>query len=230
MTQEEQWINDWQTKKDPAAFSELFVRYQPVMHKFVNSYKKGGISEATLKLQANTQLKRAIDSYNPEMNTQPITHVYNHMQKIQRAAVESLTSGRIPENRKFELSTFNVAKGNLEDRLGREPSIEEMADEMKIDKVKVGRMMKELGGETNASAAQFDFYGNGTQFENVDKALLDYLYYELTGPEKVVFEYTFGYGGRPQLQNNEIAVKLNTNPMAITRMKKKMSDRIKSYR
>jgi DNA-directed RNA polymerase specialized sigma subunit len=91
-------------------------------------------------------------------------------------------------------------------------------------------MNNELGGEVTASGAKFDFYGNSVQTQSKDKQLAEFLYQELEGQEKIIFEHTFGYGGKPILSNKEIAKKLGTNEMAIHRAKKKMSQKIQSYR
>ncbi len=227
---DEELVKKWQSEKDPEAFVALHTRFTPIVNKVVNKYAKGGLPPATLRMSAGAQMVTAFETYKPDMGTALSTHVWNHMQKVQRPAMEALTSGRIPEHRNVQLATFKIARDNLEDRLGREASIEEMADEMGRDKVSIGRMLHELGGETSASGAGFDFYGNSTEFEHKDKALADYLYYELSGPDKVIFEHTFGYGGKPILQNKEIAAKLGTNAMAITRAKQKMAKKIKEYR
>lgn len=223
-------IKKWQTQKDPEAFVSLFSRYQPIVNKVTSRYRTVGIPETTLKANANAQLINALNTYQPDKGTQPSTHIWNYLQKIQRSAISSRTSGAIPEHRNTRAATFSIVKDNIEDRLGREASIDELAEELKWDKTEVARMNHELGGETTASGADFDFYGNSTVFENKDRAIADYLYYELTGPEKVVFEHTFGYGGKPILKNKEIAKKLNTNEMAVSRMKKKLSQRVQDAR
>jgi DNA-directed RNA polymerase specialized sigma subunit len=173
---------------------------------------------------------KSFDSYNPDMGTQPSTYVWNNLQKVQRLASESLTSGHIPEYRNLKRATFTTVRDNLTDRLGYEPSVDDMADELGWSKKEVGRMNNELGGEVTASGAEFDFYGNSTSKQSTDKPLVDYLYHELEGKNKVIFEHTFGYGGKPILTNKEIAKKLNTNEMAIHRAKKAMGEKIQSYR
>jgi DNA-directed RNA polymerase specialized sigma subunit len=139
-------------------------------------------------------------------------------------------SGKIPESRNLKKAVFVTAKTNLTDRLGYEPSSLEVADELGWSIKEVGRMNNELSNEVTASNAPFDFYGNSVVREHKDKALVDYLYHELQGPEKTIFEHTFGYAGKQQLNNKEIAAKMGVNEMAIHRMKKKMSERIQSYR
>ncbi|RLI55317.1 MAG: hypothetical protein DRP09_10360 [Candidatus Thorarchaeota archaeon] len=230
MPTDQENILQWQKTNDPQLFADLVVRYQPVVNKVVNQYRTVGVSPATLRAEATTQLIKSFKSYDPKHGTQPTTHVWNNLKKVQRVASESLQSGHIPENRALKRSTFTIVRDNLEDRLGREASVEEIADEIGWNKKEVARMSHELGGEATASKASFDFYGNAVTKEHPDKALFDYMYMDVSGPEKVILEHTFGYGGKPILNNKEIAAKLNKNEMWVHRAKQRLSDRVKSYR
>jgi DNA-directed RNA polymerase specialized sigma subunit len=144
-------------------------------------------------------------------------------------ATESLQSGHIPEYRNMKMAIFKSVRDNLTDRLGYEPSIAQMSDEMNWSQAEVQRMNEELSGEVTASNAEFDFYGNARQFEHKDKALVDYLYHELEGKDKVIFEHTFGYGGKPILKNKDLATKLHTNEMFVHRAKKRLADKVREY-
>ena len=223
-------IVEWQNTNDPDMFLKLMKRYKPVVSSVTNKYRTAGVSPATIKAQANTQLLKAFKSYDATKGTQPSTHIWNNLQKVKRVAAESLMSGHIPENRNLKKSMFTIAKSNLEDRIGYEPSVDDMADEMGWGKRETARMFKELSNETTASNAKFDFYGNSTQGKSKDRALVDYMYHELNGKEKVVFEHTFGYGGKKVLSNKNIAKKIKENEMYVHRSKKKMAAKIKEYR
>ena len=223
-------IIEWQKTKDPNLFAELVIRYQPVVNSVVNKYSTVGVAPATLRASATSQMIKAFKSYDGNKGTQPSTHIWNNLQKVQRIATESQISGHIPENRNLKRATFNIVKQNLEDRLGYEPNTAELSDELKWNKKETARMLNEVTGETTASKAAFDFYGNSITKENPDKALVDYLYHELNGQDKVIFEHTFGFGGKPVLNNKEIANKLNTNEMFVHRAKQRMSSRIKDMR
>jgi DNA-directed RNA polymerase specialized sigma subunit len=223
-------ILKWQDTKDPKLFADLVVRYQPVVNSVVNRYKTVGVAPATLRAQATTQLIKAFNTYKPDMGAQPTTHIWNNLQKVQRIATESQISGHIPENRNLKRATFNIVKQNLEDRLGYEPNVDDISDELGWDRREVGRMLNEVHGETTASKAAFDFYGNSTMGESKDKALVDYLYNELDGKDKVIFEHTFGFGGKGVLNNKEIAGKLHVNEMYVHRAKKRLADRIREMR
>jgi len=223
-------ILKWQKTKDPNLFANMVIRYQPVINSVVNKFRTVGLPPATLRAHATTQLIKSFESFDPSRGTQPTTHIWNNLQKVQRVASESLMSGHIPENRNLKRSTYNIVQDNLTEQLGREPNVEEMSDELGWDKRETARMQSEMKGETTASNAEFDFYGNSTTSRSKDRQLVDYLYHELSGPQKVIFEHTFGYGGKDILNNKEIAKKLNMNEMMVHRMKKDMSRRVQEMR
>jgi len=230
MPDDRDMLLEWQKTRDPKLFTELSARYQPVVNSVVSKFKTLGLPPATLRAQANAQMFKAFGTYDPTKGAQPLTHIWNSLQKVHRVAIATQTSGKIPESRNLKRAVFVTTKTNLADRFGYNPSSLEVADELGWSIKEVGRMNNELSNEVTASNAPFDFYGNSVVKEHKDKALVDYLYHELHGPEKVVFEHTFGYSGKPILTNKEIAAKLNVNEMAIHRMKKKMSEKVQSYR
>ena len=223
-------ILDWQKRKDPKLFTELVFQYQPIINSVANKYRSVGVSPATIRTEATTQLIRALKTYKSDMGTQPTTHIWNQMRKVQRLATESLMSGHTPEYRNIKKSTFVTVRDNLMDRLGYEPSTAEMADELKWDPNEVSRMTAELGGEVSASRADFDFFGNAKQIESKDKALASYLYNDASGKDKVILEHTFGFGGKEILNNRELAKRLKTNEMAVHRAKQSLSKKIREYR
>jgi len=223
-------ILEWQKTRDPKLYTELTMRYKPIVQSVVNKYSTVGVAPSTLRAQATSQMIRAFNSYDPNKGAQPSTHIWNNLQKVQRIAADSQLSGHIPEHRNLKRSTFTIVKQNLEDRLGYEPNTEQIADELGWNRKEAARMQHELHGETTASQAEFDFYGNSTTSEHPDKALVDYLYHELDGKDKLIFEHTFGYAGKPVLSNKEIAKKLKTNEMFVHRSKKRLGDRIREMR
>ena len=160
MSNDSDLLLQWQKTNDPRLFTELSARYQPVINSVVSKYNTLGLPPATLRAQANAQMFKAFRSYNPDMGAQPMTHIWNSLQKVHRVAIATQMSGRIPESRNLKRAVFTTSKINLTDRLGYEPSSLEMADDMGWSIKEVGRMNSELANEVTASNAPFDFYGN----------------------------------------------------------------------
>lgn len=223
-------IHHWQQSRDPALLGELIYRFQPHVGYVTSKYKSTGMNPAALRATANANVIKALETYQSGHNTQPSTHVFNYLQKVQRSARESLLSGSIPEQRSLKAATFNTVKQNFIDQFGREPTHSELADELSWAPKEVERMENELGGEVGASKAESDFFGHSTSVEHKDMALAEYLYQELDHRQRQIYDYTFGAHGMPKLSNKEIANKLGTYEMEITRIKRKMGDKIRANR
>jgi DNA-directed RNA polymerase specialized sigma subunit len=230
MDNDKEQLVTWQKTHDPELLMGMMIRYRPVINSVVNKYKTTGIPPASLRAVATTEMLKSFNTYDINKNVEPITHLYNNLLKIQRIANSSLLSGHVPEARAMKRVEFNTVKLNLTDSLGYTPNNSQMADEMGWSSKEVERMESESKGEVGASGAKFDFWGNSTVSESKDKVLVDYLYHELPQKQKSIFEYTFGYNGKPILNNKQIALKMRTNEMDIHRQKKLMSARIKEMR
>lgn len=221
-------VFEWQQNRDPAVYTELVTRFRPITESFVKSFKTSGVSPLALRAQADAQMIKAIGTYKPNMSTAPSTHIWNNLQKIKRVSMRSLQSGHIPEHRNLKRSTFITIKDNMTDRLGYEPSMAEISDELGWSMEETSRMDNELGHEVPESMLENQFY-KSTDGSQKEKALADYLYMELDGKEKKVFEWTFGYGGKPILNSREIAQKLGDNEMFVSRTKKKLAQKLKGF-
>lgn len=224
-------LTTWQKTHDPELLMGMMIRYRPVINSVVNKYKTTGIPPASLRAVATTQMLKSFDTYDVNKNVEPITHLYNNLLKLQRISSASLLSGHIPENRSLKRATFNIVKENLENDLGREASVDELSDELKFDKRETIRMLEETSkGEVNASRAPFDFFGSSTKSAHPDKILIEYMHSDLPEIQKIILEHSVPYFGKEQLNNKEIAKRLNTNEMYVHREKRKMAEKIKSYR
>ena len=205
-------------------------RYQPVVNSVVGKFRTFGVSTPALRAKANAQLIKALKTYDPGRGTVPTTHIWNNLQKVKRIAGESLQSGHIPEYRSVKKATFTTIRDNLTDRYGREPNVKEMSEELGWSQKETSRMNSELGNEVSQSKLEFESFGSADAGTIKDKALADYLYHEIKDRDKVIFEHTFGYGGKEILKNKDLARKLNTNEMAIHRAKEKLASKIRSFR
>jgi DNA-directed RNA polymerase specialized sigma subunit len=221
-------VFSWQQNRDAETYLTLVKRFRPITESFVKSFKTSGVSPLALRAQADSQFIKAISTYKPGMETAPSTHIWNNLQKIKRVSMRSLQSGHIPEHRNIKKSTFVTVKDNLTDRLGYEPSVQDLSEELGWSMEEVARMDNELGSEIPESTFENQFY-KGTDGTQKEKALADYLYMELDGKEKKVFEWTFGYGGKPILNSREIAKKIGENEMYVSRTKKKLSSKLTGF-
>lgn len=220
----------WQKSRDPMLLSELLLRFKPAIISSSNKYGTTGMSPFALRANATDHAIKALSSYDPSHGTSPNTHIMYALQSVQRGARESLMSGSIPEYRHGKMATYMTVRQNMIDQYGRDPTHDEMADELSWSPREVARMEKELGGEVGASKAESDFFGHSTTMEHQDRTLAELLYPTLAPKEKTIMEHTFGIGGKPILNNKEIAHKLGTYEMDITRTKRKLAAKIAEHR
>lgn len=220
----------WQKTNDPNLLAEMMVRFRPVVASVANRYMTTGMSPAAVKTSAQTHMLKALRTYDPSFGSSPSTYITSSLQSIQRGARNSLISGSIPEHRNMRAATYNTVKQGFIDQFGRDPSHTELADELSWAPREVERMEKELGGEVGASKAESDFFGHSTSVEHQDRALVDFLYQEVGQREKTILEHTFGIGGKKILSNKDLAAKLNTYEMDITRTKRKLGQRVAENR
>jgi hypothetical protein len=57
----------------------------------------------------------------------------------------------------------------------------------------------------------------------------DFLVHDLSGPHRLVFEHTTGYGGKPILTPGELAKKLGVSPGRISQLKTDIAEKARGY-
>ena len=225
-----EWTGNGQMDNDDRAF-QLMTSFQPLIHSQVNKFRNSGLPPSVLGAEGQRLAFDALKSYNPNKGAALNTHIINNMRNIHRLVQQNQQVGKIPEARGMKMVTYKNVRSNLEDQISREPSVDEMADAMGWSLAETDRMEREIHGElTTGKIEGAEFYGEANTRANKDIETMRYLYKELFGNDKVIFEHTFGYGGKPILNNKDIAVKLHTNEMAITRAKRKLAQKAQTYR
>ena len=87
-------------------------------------------------------------------------------------------------------------------------------------------MEKELKREVPESAVQdVDFSFTAT---NDAQRILNFIYYELSPQEKVVFEHITGWAGKPRLEPEEIALKAGVTRERFKKIKASIAAKIRA--
>jgi DNA-directed RNA polymerase sigma subunit (sigma70/sigma32) len=76
--------------------------------------------------------------------------------------------------------------------------------------------------ETAVMDADFSF----TQTSDAQK-ILNYIYYELSPNEKVVFEYLTGWAGKPKLDEDEIAKRVGVTRERVKKLKASIAAKVR---
>lgn len=227
MTDIELW-RKWQRSQSQLDLDTLIKQMMPLIKTEVKKHT-GVVDYLTLESEALIQSKKAFQSYNPNMGATLATHLVNSLKKIKRLIYDRTTFLKVPEAHQLKWSTYNIAKEDLSNKFGRDPTFSELKDH--------------LGWSQNALTV-FQKYMNKSEFsenkpipkpiaiemalmDTQDKKMLAYLYHDLSPQEKRLFELLTGYGGSPQASSAQVIMKrLGINQNQLSYQKKKLIKKI----
>ena len=217
----------WHRTKDPEVLSSLLTSMDPLIQKRVMQFRSAPLPQSAIESEARKQAIKAFETYRPDKGASLGTHVGNYMQKVYRYVSTYQNVGRMPESRTARIDTYKKTKSFLEQEKGREPSTVEMADELGWSKREVGRMerelRKDLGLETSFGEMSFN-----ESDPNAD--ILNYIYYELTPDEQIVYDYLAGMHGKPTLKMSAVAKKLNKTIRQVGLIKNRIKKKLDKYK
>lgn len=218
----------WQEEDDDQALGELMDELDPIVESKAQDITPPDLEKETVKSHIRNQIAKDLPEYDPE-ETAMSTYLYNFsLPKTNRYVNTYQNTARIPEARTQKISTFNEAKQQLKDDFNREPSDQELSDELGWSIKEVRRMQKSQRQEIPESS--FDMIGN---FEAESHSELDdvyhYMIYELDPEEQIVFKHLTGFDNTEKLSGKEIAQKMDVSPAKVSKIKKKINNKMQQY-
>jgi len=220
-------ITAYKSKRDLQAFNELKRRHKPLINSSVGRYASSGVPLPAMEAYALQLFMNAVQSFNPYSGAAFKTHLYNHLKKIDRYVKEQQNIARIPEARAAKIHTYNTSFDRLRLEKGRDPSSDELADELAWNPKEVDRMAKSLrkdlyeGGFESAFEQQKD--------EEITKLVLEDIYPELNFEEKKVYEYLEGIHGKPKITSGKrIAQLLGMSESKISQVRNSIGNKIRA--
>lgn len=218
----------WRESGDPDALEELVDRLEPLIDRSI--YLHIGSHDVILRTKGRAILMKTLPRYDPTKSSMS-TFVYNQLLQLQREYRRQMMPLRVPERKAIEATRLKAAEEQLTAELGRPPSDVELADYTGMSL----RKIRALRGGAFVSASQFSSM-EGAPTEAVESKLkedwLEYVYHSLNDRDRVIFEHTVGYNGKPVLSGNELAKKLKVSPAYISQRRtyiQRQIDRIKRH-
>src|SRR5207248_7588608 len=133
-------------------------------------YLGRGLPLEDLVAEGNLGLRRAIEGFDPTMNTRVSTYAsYWIKQSIKRAVVNTAKTIRVPAYMAELLSKWRRATNKLTDELGRTPTDEEVARMVGVPKKKLGIIKKAIRVYNSAPPAD----AGGEEGWSIDEMLMD---------------------------------------------------------
>jgi RNA polymerase primary sigma factor len=135
--------NNWKETGSQEALGILMKQLHPVIYSQVER-ASGTLPKAALSAEAKKWTYKAIESYDPSRGASLSTHVLNFLPKLRRLNYKYQNAARLPENMVLQYSNFQGAVSHLQEKLGREPLDEEIAQKLGWSKPLVVRFKGSL--------------------------------------------------------------------------------------
>ena len=154
---------------DTAARDRMVRANLRLVVNIARSYTGKGLGLQDLIEEGNLGLLRAVEGFDPDMNTRFSTYAsYWIKQSIKRALVNTAKTIRIPAYMVELLAKWRRATAKLQDELGRPPTHEEVARSLELPKKKLNIIKKAI--RVYNSAPQTEQVENGW---SLDEMLMD---------------------------------------------------------
>jgi hypothetical protein len=205
----EQEYQGWLKKKSKRNMGKLVKKFSGILHSELPKYY-GNLPKGVLKSYGKKFIISAVKTYDPNKGKLS-NHIVQNLQRLHRVNYETSGVFRMSEELQSGVNLFKGSKSFLEDKLGREPTNEELSKELHWSPTKVARMEKQIKKEVLSGALEMS-----PVFINAEDPRLDYLYHDLPPEDKLVFQYRVGYRGAPILPVKDIAKKIKMSPATVS--------------
>jgi DNA-directed RNA polymerase specialized sigma subunit len=217
--------NTWNSNKNKETLTPLMSAVNPIIQKEVSRWATGSVSRPVLNIEAKKIALKAFETYTPG-SSQLNTHLTNQLKGLSRIVYTHSNPARLPEHQTLKVGTYLNAKNELEETLGREPTVEELSSSLKWSRKEVDRFRTELRNGFSTSKptpAGFESY-------NPDESLVDFIYNDLHDQDKLVFEHTTGYGGNKILSAKDLIDKTGMTQGQISHSKRRITNMVLKMR
>lgn len=188
----------------------------------------GATGNPQVMAKARVMAAKAIKTYDPNQGASLPTWVSSQLRALSRENRKSDNILSIPEKVQLDAYAIKRAELDLTDELGREPSLQELADRshLSIRRIRdVNKKMHPVAHEGSYQDGGDSFLqGNATDFS---QDALDYVYNDSDLMDQIILESTTGYNGKPPMDNATLMKKLQLTPVQLTRRKQRLALRIK---
>jgi DNA-directed RNA polymerase specialized sigma subunit len=213
----------WKTNPSKENMSKLVQALMPIINREVTR-QSGSVATSVLRGTGMEWAIKAIKSYDDSKGVKLSTHVANYVQKIRRVNYTFQNAARLPENLQMEYGNFKVAKDDLSNELGRDPTEVELASRLGWKKHTVANLQKRLyqdvveSGSTQSTAVT-GFNPNGVLLEMVRNSL---------DPQEVMVFDNQIKEKKDQLSNTDLAKKLGVNQNRLQYIRRKVVDKARA--
>jgi len=221
-------INAWQAWKssgDRQDLGNLFKRVEPIIQKEVSRWSSGPVARPVLNLEAKKLSLNAFKTFDPS-KARLNTHLTNNLKGLSRIVYTHTNPARMPEHQVLKMNSFLTVRNSLEEELGRDPTTVELSENLAWSP----REVEVYQGQMRTGYSTSQPVPPGFEKYDSDRAFIDFVYNDLADQDKLVFEYTTGYGGKRVLSAQELIKKTGMTQGQISHSKRRIRRMIEEAR
>ena len=217
---DQELYDEWKKSGSKQALGQLVNQLSPLIYSEVQR-QSGTLPNTALSAEAKKWTIRAINNYDPKHGASISTHVTGYLRKVRRMNYKFQNAARLPENMQLSYRLWDKALQDLSDHLNREPTDEEMAQELGWSKGQVVKYRGSLFEDLIESASARPFE---TARFNENKILLDHIMSQLEPQEKFIWENS------KKMSSQELADKMGININRLNYLKARLKTKVQNMR
>lgn len=228
LTTIEQAYADWLRDKTPANMSNVIEALAPTINSEITHYAG---PKSLLRSKAKVLAIQAVKNFDPMSGAKLNSWVVTNLQPLARYSVKQRDI-HISEGAARTAAKINAESIKLRDELGRDPTDEELADELGISASKIQSIRSKAVATVNSSiydeVEDSDDASSTPGVTHTDPTIFaqEAVYRDLSPEDKYIFDAATGSHGVPQAKAIEVATKLGITPAAVSQKAKAISSQI----
>lgn len=214
---------------DNKALNQLIEQNKDLLSAKSFIFRKAPIPGAAIEGEAMRLLLVAVNRYDPNSTANFRTYLEHTLRGLNRYVNSNKNIARIPENRLAQIRHFETIKSLLRTDRGRDPTIDELSDELGWSMPEVAAMNKSLK-QKDLSEMSFISEDAATRVSSRLTETGELLYVTLLPEEKLVYDYLLGAHGKPKLSSVfTIARKTKLSTDKVYRVRRDISRKLNTY-
>lgn len=219
----------WKRSQSGADLDALLRRLDPVVQSEVQK-RAGTLSRDLLLGQARKLAVDAIRSFDPNRGVKITTHVVNQLQKLSRVNYTHQNAARIAEHHMLQFHTLRIAREDFSSEHGREPTTEELADQLRWSPSKLTEVQSQFQRSELLEHAGGGASSAHSFVASEHDPSIGYVYASLSPRQQQIFDMRTGHGGQKPVGNPVIMKKLGITQGVLSYEIARITDALKKAR
>tara|TARA_Y100000310_G_scaffold330135_1_gene401278 strand:+ start:896 stop:1717 length:822 start_codon:yes stop_codon:yes gene_type:complete len=218
----------WSENQNEENMGKFIQAADPIIQSAVRSYG-GATPSANLGSEAKLIIIDSLPKYDPNKGVKINTYLFNQLKGLIRKQIKEQMTLSVPERVVYDSNSLDKLTKEFEDKHGREPSDEELADVSGMSTSRIRYVRNFMGGtlyEGGLLGEEGEPLGLATGKSPLEEDAKSVVYAGLDPIDKLIFDYKLGEHGRQPMSVTDIGNKLKISPSSVSQRAEGISRQI----